>query len=241
MYKSHQPLIHIAINDFRLIFRDPALWLFLLLPVLLNLMVVYLLPYVFTRFTFLEPHVSVFLNVVLLENTMVFCIISTFVLIEEKETQTARVYAVLPTNKHLLILSRLAIPYLLTVVINLITLTSQPFYSLTLGAQLQAACMTSLVMPVYVLLVSSHAKNRIEGMVFIKLYNFLVLLPVAAFFMASNFRHGLGILPTHWLFQSNDALYSSTESSLVFSLVYLIFIVLLLGWACQRFIRSHFH
>ncbi len=239
MYKPFHPLIKMAISDFRLIFRDPTLWLFLLLPVLLNLMVVYLLPYVFNKFPVLNPYVSVFLNIALIENTMVFCIISTLVLIEEKETGTARVYATLPVTKSLLILSRLALPYLLTVVINFITLNLQKFYPLTLSAQLQAALLTSLVMPVYVLLVSSHAKNRIEAMVFIKLYNFLVLLPVAAFFITTNFRHGFGLLPTHWLLQSNEVIYTA-QSNPVFYMIYLAFMMVLLWWSGRRFIQSHF-
>jgi len=232
----------IAVNDFKLIFRDATLKAFLILPVLLFVMAIWLVPILITKFDFLNEFINLILIVLIIENTQGFCIINSLLFIEEKETQTAKIYAILPISKYSLIFARLFLPYVLTVVFNLVLLSFQNFVNLSIIYSLIISLLAALIVPVYVLLMSSFAKNRLEGMVYIKLFNLLVLLPIAAFFITGSWKHLLGVLPTHWLFQSldNGLNVSTSSKSILYALIYLFFSLIILRFSVTYFIKTQF-
>jgi fluoroquinolone transport system permease protein len=161
------------------------------------------------------------------------------VLIDEKETDVAKVYSVVPLSKFQFLISRFLIPYLFTVILNIILLAVQPFYAISLNNIVAISTLTALVVPLYVLSINAIVKNRMEGMVFIKAFNMAVLLPLAAFFVPENVKHVFGILPTHWVFQSIDRLVLQTSAS-EFIIIGFLFIGGLIWLAAKRFIQNHF-
>lgn len=240
--QSFTQLRTIAINDFKLIFSDATLKAFLILPVLLIAMAIWLVPMLLIKFDFLNDYTNLILIVFIIENTQGFCIINSLLFIEEKETQTAKVYGILPISKNRLIFARLFIPYVLTVLFNLFLINFQNFICLSTTYNLIISLLAALIVPIYALLLSSFAKNRLEGMVYIKLFNLLVLLPIAALFISSNWKHLLGFLPTHWLFQSLDrGLNMSTSSeSILYALLYLFYSLVILRFSAKHFIKTQF-
>jgi len=231
----------IAINDFKLIFRDVTLKLFFILPLVLIVLVVWFVPMLLSRFEFLNDYIPLILMLFIIENTQAFCIIHSLLFIEEKETQTAKVYGVLPISKKGLILARLFIPYVLTVLFNVILLSFQKLIVLGFIFNVVFALLAALTVPIYVLLLCSYAKNRLEGMVYIKLFNLLVLLPLVAFFIGGNWVHILGILPTHWLYQSiNTGLNVGFDHSLWFAFIYLFYSLIILKFSINHFISNQF-
>ena len=235
-------LKQIAINDFKLIFRDMTLKAFFILPVLLIVMALWFVPMLIAKFAFLNDYLNLILIFLIIENTQAFCIINSLLLIEEKETQTAKVYGVLPISKTGLIVARLFIPYTLTVLFNVVLLSFQNLLQIDLITNLIISLLAALTVPIYVLLLSSFAKNRLEGMVYIKLFNLLVLLPLVSFFIGSNWVHLLGVLPTHWLYQSLDSGLSvgTSKMSLLYALLYLIYCLVALRFSVKLFIKSQF-
>lgn len=231
----------IAINDLKLIFRDATLKTFLVLPVLLFVMAIWLVPVLLTKFDYLNDYINLILIVLIIENTQGFCIINSLLFIEEKETNTAKVYGILPISKYSLIFARLFIPYVLTVIFNLVFLIFQNFVHLSMMYNLTISLLAALIVPIYVLLMSSFAKNRLEGMVYIKLFNLLVLLPIAAFFITGSWKHFLGLLPTHWLFQSLDSVLNSysSEASL-YAFFYLVYSLIILSFSVKLYIKTQF-
>lgn len=231
----------IAINDLKLVFRDATLKTFLVLPVLLFVMAIWLVPVLLTKFDYLNDYINLILIVLIIENTQGFCIINSLLFIEEKETNTAKVYGILPISKYSLIFARLFIPYVLTVIFNLVFLIFQNFVHLSMMYNLTISLLAALIVPIYVLLMSSFAKNRLEGMVYIKLFNLLVLLPIAAFFITGSWKHFLGLLPTHWLFQSLDSVLNSysSEASL-YAFFYLVYSLIILLFSVKLYIKTQF-
>ena len=240
--QSFSQLKTIAINDFKLIFSDATLKAFLILPVLLFVMAIWLVPMLLTKFDFLNDYINLILIVLIIENTQGFCIINSLLFIEEKETQTAKVYGILPISKVGLVFSRLFIPYVLTVLFNLVLLIFQNFVHLSIIYNIMISLLAALIVPIYVLLLSSFAKNRLEGMVYIKLFNLFVLLPIAAFFIAGSWKHFLGVLPTHWLFQSLDSglKLSTSSESILYALFYLVYSLIILKFSVTLFIKTQF-
>jgi fluoroquinolone transport system permease protein len=232
-------ILKLALLDFKLVFRDPSLRAFLVFPIVLFALVVWGLPNLIEKYDFLQEYLPVFMAVALIENTQLFTFISSMVLIDEKETNVAKVYGILPLTKTQYVVSRLLIPYLITLFLNLILFAVQPFYSVGLLEILLISVLTALVVPVYILGMNAIVKNRMEGMVYIKAFNMLVVLPIAAFFVPTQFKHFFGILPTHWIFQSIANLANGLPIHLMV-LIGFIFLGALLWFISKQFIRTHF-
>ena len=232
-------ILKLAFTDFKLIFRDSSLKSFLVLPVILFVLIIWAVPSLLEKYTFLVPYLSLFLVVAVIENTQMFCFINTMVLIDEKESEVAKVYGVVPLSKLEYIVSRFLIPYLFTVALNLILLFVQTICELSVISILLISFLAALVVPVYALAVNSVVQNRMQGMVYVKAFNMLVLMPIAAFFVPEKFVHLFGVFPTHWVFQSIDKATQNLSITL-FAAIGFIFFLTLLWLVFLIFIRKHF-
>lgn len=232
-------ILQLAFTDFKLIFRDPSLRSFLVLPLVLFSLMVWAVPYLAERYEFIEPYLPLFLMIAVIENTQLFSFISSMVLIDEKETEVALVYGVVPLSKAEYIASRFLIPYLFTVVLNIILFQVQPLFEIHFGTNLLISFLAASVVPVYVMAINSIVRNRFEGMVYIKAFNMLVLVPVAAFFVPEQWKHLFGIFPTHWIFQSIELATQGLSTALML-IVGFIFWGGLMALTARLFLRKHF-
>ena len=232
-------LIKVSIADFKLIFRDPSLRIFLFLPALIFVVVNVFLPYLVGRFEGVIDYVPYVLIVATIENTQMFGFIYGMVLIEEKETEVAKVYGVLPVSKVWFILFRLIIPFLITAVLTWAVLISQPFYELPVALCLLFSLLSGLIVPVYALGISILSANKMSGMVWIKIFNIIVVLPVIAFFVPDGFSHLFGIFPTHWAFQGLNNVIEG-EAMFINTFVAFIYFVVLMMVTVRQFSKVHF-
>lgn len=232
-------IIKLALTDFKLIFRDTSLRTFLFFPIILIVLVTWALPSLVEKYDFLIPYLPIFIVVAVIENTQMFCFISSMVLIDEKESEVAKVYGILPFTKFQYIVSRFLIPYFFTAILNIILFWVQPFYNVSLGDNLIISFLTALIVPVYVLAINGIVKNRMQGMVYIKAFNMIVLIPIAAFFVPEKIKHIFGIFPTHWIFQSINSVTNNLSIGIVSTIGFLFLGTLL--WVVSRlFIQKHF-
>lgn len=232
-------ILILALSDFKLIFRDPSLRAFLFLPLILFALILWFLPNMVSRYDFLTPYLPIFLMVAVIENTQMFSFITSMVLIDEKEAEVARVYGIAPLSKLYFINARLLIPYSFTLLLNLTLLVIQPFFAVTVINCIIISTLAALIVPVYVLTINTLVKNRIQGMVYIKALNMLVLLPIAAFFVPQEFQHLFGILPTHWIYQGLLQVCKGMPHTF-YSSVGFVFFAFLLTFATTGFVRKHF-
>jgi fluoroquinolone transport system permease protein len=92
-------LIKVAVNDFRLVFRDNSLKIFIALP-LLNLVVIrYVIPYLAGIYGILHDYINIILMLATTQGAIAFGFIYSMVLVDEKDTNVAKVYGVLPVSK----------------------------------------------------------------------------------------------------------------------------------------------
>ncbi len=232
-------IIHLALTDFKIIFRDKFFRIFLLLPVILFALIVWALPSLINEYEFLIPFLPLFIAIGVIENTQMFCFICTMVLIDEKETNVSKVYGVVPITKTQFILSRMLLPFLFTVLLNILLFIIQPFYDISLSDVLLISFLAAMVVPAYVFAINSFAKNRMQGMVYIKAFNMLVILPIAAFFVPENITYAFSILPTHWIFLSVEY---STKNISIFApfLIGFMFLLGLIAFFTKKFLKIHF-
>lgn len=232
-------ILRLALIDFKLIFRDSSLRTFLFFPLILLGLFVWALPALVMKYDFLTPYLPVFLVIAVVENTQMFCFISSMVLIDEKESDVAKVYGVVPIPKWQFIISRFLIPYFFTTLLNFILLKIQPFYTISFGSNLAISLLTALIVPIYVLSINSIVNNRMQGMVYIKGFNMLVLIPIAAFFVPEKSKHFFGFFPTHWIFQSVENVTKGDSIVTISTIGFLFLGILLLGVSIQ-FVKKHF-
>ncbi|PLX20840.1 hypothetical protein C0584_03585 [Candidatus Parcubacteria bacterium] len=232
-------ILKIAIMDMKLLFRDKSLRAFLVLPLVIYALFLFLLPWLADKYVFLAPYLYLFVILGTIENTQTFCFISSMVLLDEKESGVAKTYGVIPLAGYQFVLSRILFPFLITTLINFIFLLVQPFFSIGLISNLLISLLLSLVVPLYVLTLNLFAKTRVEGLVFVKAFNIVVLIPIASFFMPQFLEYIFSFIPTFWAFQSLNFIIENNSfwAPMIFGFgLYftLIFIV------AKQFLKKHF-
>jgi len=123
-----EKLINVAVNDFRLVFRDPSLRFFLIFPILNLLVVRYGVPFAVQNFEVLNNYVAVILMAMTTQGSLIFGFIYSMVLIDEKDTHVAKVYGVLPVSKFWFVNFRLVAPFLLSTLATFLVLVVEPFF-----------------------------------------------------------------------------------------------------------------
>ncbi len=232
-------LLTVSLSDFKMIFRDPSLRIFLFLPVMIFLVINVAVPWLMREFPVLEEYKIYLVVLVTIQMTQMFGFIYSIVLIEEKEQEVSKVYGVMPISRIQFTLFRMLIPAIITALITWLILIVQPFYSIPLGSSLLFSMVAALMVPPYVLAVAVMSKNKMEGMVWVKVINLAVVLPAAAFFVPKGFSWLFGILPTHWAFQGLYKLLLN-ESFAFEMVVATVLLGLFTTLLVRRFSKTHF-
>lgn len=231
-------LIFLSTTDFKLIFRDPSLRIFLALPFLIFAIILLLMPFLESTYEGAKAFVPIVLMGATMQTSTMFGFIYSMVLIHEKDIQVAKVYGVLPVSKMGYVLSRMLIPFILSSLMTLGLLLVQPFYTFPFLPMLLLSIFCGLMTPLLALVVTILSKNKMEGMTWFKLVNLLMSIPLAAFFIP-QYTLLFGISPTHWAFQALDDMskggggYTSIFIGFIYSLGLLFFLL-------KRFTKVHF-
>lgn len=231
-------LVLLSITDFKLIFRDTSLRVFLIMPLLVFAVILLFLPYLNNTYVEVAPFIPIVLMGATVQTSTMFGFIYAMVLIDEKDMEVAKVYGVLPVSQTGYIISRLIIPFLISTLMTLLLMLVQPFYKFEIIPMVFLSMLCGLMAPVMALLVSILSKNKMEGMTWFKLVNLLTTIPLAAFFV-DGFDFLFGLLPTHWAFQALDGMIRG-EGSGLFILAGFVYVFVLLGFFVKRFIVVHF-
>jgi fluoroquinolone transport system permease protein len=232
-------LIKTSISDFKLVFRDPSLRVFLVIPFIALAIVNLLLPYLISNYDGIADYAPYVLMAAALQMSTMFGFIYCMVLIEEKDTEVAKVYGVLPVSKKGFITFRLMIPFLLSSIFTLIILELQPFYEFQLLSSFTISILAGLIGPLFALVVTVLSKNKMAGMTWYKLFNLLAIIPLVAFFAPSKYTALFGLIPTHWIFQGmNDLILGEPFFWDIF--IGFALTVFLLAFLVRRFSKNHF-
>jgi len=234
-----ETLIKVAINDFKLVFRDTSLRFFFIFP-LLNLIVIrYGFPYAAESFEVLKDYIHVLMMAATIQGSLIFGFIYSMVLIDEKDTKVAKVYGVVPVSKFWFVIFRLLAPFLFATLATFLMLLVEPFYAISLSDNLFYSGLAGLLAPLMVLFVATVAKNKIEGMTWQKLFNIPTSLPLLAFFVPATFSVLFAILPTHWAYQGFYMLIQG-ETFAQYLLIGYAFNLLLIALLARKFSVEHF-
>lgn len=193
--------VGILVSDFKLVFRDASLRLFLFIPLLILLVINPLLPALIERFPIISAYVPYVLMGALVQASIMFGFIYAMVFIEEKETAVASVYGVLPVSKKGFVLMRLLLGVVISISMAWLVLVVQPFYKFSVIQGLGISFLAGLIAPMLALLVALLSKNKMEGMTWFKGINIFVSLPLLAYFVPDSYAWLFGILPAYWPYE----------------------------------------
>lgn len=234
-----EKLLKVAVNDFKLVFRDNSLKFFFVFPILNVFVIRYGFPYIAETFEILKDYISILLMAATMQNSLIFGFIYSMVLIDEKDTSVAKVYGILPVSKFWFVIFRLIAPFLLSTISTFLILLVEPFYGLSIISNLIYSSLAGLVAPLMILFVAITAKNKIEGMTWQKLFNIPISLPLLAFFVPASFSILFAIFPTFWAYQGFNNLIIGEHFAIYFSIGF-AYSFLLTYLLAQKFSKSHF-
>lgn len=232
-------LVKVAVNDFRLVFRDNSLKVFLFLP-LMNLVVIrYFFPYLAGIYQGLQDYFNIILLLASTQGATAFGFIYSMVLVDEKDTNVAKVYGILPISKVWFVIFRLIPPFLLASLATFLLMLVEPFFGLPMVFNLIYSMLAGLLAPLMILFIATVAKNKIEAMTWQKLFNLPIFLPILAFYVPASFSFVFAIFPTFWAYQGFDSL-SKGENFWLYILIGFFHSLLLIIYLIRRFTKIHF-
>jgi len=99
--------------------------------------------------------------------------------------------------------------------------------------------LAALLAPFIALGVAVIARNKVEGMTWLKVFNTPVIVPLLAFFVAPAYSLYFGLIPTHWTFQT---LNSAIEQTSFFGnwIIGLTYHLVLLTFLVRIFVKRHY-
>lgn len=237
--ENMKKLIKVAINDFRLVFRDNSLKVFLVLPLLTLVFVRYAVPYIAGEYEVLRDYFALILILATTQGSTAFGFIYSMVLVDEKDTQVAKVYGILPISKSWFITFRLFPPFFLAALTTFLLLLVEPFYDLPVIPIMVYSVLAALVSPLMTLSVAIAARNKIEAMTWQKLFNLPMLLPILAFFVPFSISLVFAVFPTYWAYQGLDSLIRG-ENAWLYLLIGFAYSIVLIGMMIKKFSINHF-
>lgn len=232
-------LIKVAVNDFRLVFRDNSLRIFIALPLLTVVVTRYAVPYIVEIYGVLQDYIPIILMLATTQGSTAFGFIYSMVFVDEKDTNVAKVYGILPVSKVWFVVFRLIPPFVLAALTTFLLLLVEPFYGFPVIQSLVYSMLVGLLVPLMILFVAIPAKNKIEAMTWQKLFNLPIILPITAFYIPVYFSFLFMIFPTFWAYRGLDSLIN-TGNFWLYMLIGFTYSILLIAVMIKSFTRSHF-
>lgn len=227
-----------ATNDFKLIFRDSSLRIFLVMPVLILLVVCLLCPYLKETYSDIAPYIIYIVIMSCTQASTMYGFIYSIVFLDERDTEVSKMYGILPISKSGFLLNRLFVPYLLSTITTFVILMLQPLYVLSTLGTFVFASLFGLLAPILALAVGGLANNKIEGMTWFKGLNLVVSLPLVAFFLP-DYKYLFSFIPTYWAYTGMYH-FIMHEAYLGLLGIGFLFTFLTLGLLVRFFVKRHF-
>ena len=229
-------LLTLSRNDFRMVFRDPMLRIFLFLPLLIVVVVAWVLPPVFAAYPAVQHYDYVILMWAGLQASTMFGFINGFVFLEEKDEHVFDALRVMPIAAGTLISVRMLLGVAIALAINVVLFRVQPWVPMSITQLLLTAFQYALLAPLLTLALATFSQNKIEGLAQFKVYNFAAILPALIYFLPFRALHALAIVPTYWTFRSVEAIHSGGNFFLFSGIGFTLYFVALgsLVWLFER-------
>lgn len=225
---------HFMVTDIKIITRDKSLFLFLFIPFLMLAFLHWAVPPIAQFYPQLTEYYALVLGLMAVVISVFPGFIMAFIVIDEKEQNVVKVFRIVPVSFACIVYARIALTFLMGFVYSFLILSFSGLVNLTTIQILQVSVLCAFLGPVSALIMLSAVDNKIEGMTFMKGLNFIWIIPVAHFFIESQWKYFFAIIPDYWTLQ---IIYKENVSTWVF-IIGLAYHSTILHLAAKIFIRK---
>ncbi len=235
----------LAKNDFQNIRRDSFMLFMFLVPwailAFLRLGVPALDTALVARFpTFkLRDYDALILSFyVLLQLALLVGVLGGFLILDERDDGTLTALKVTPLSHTGYVTYRVLFSVIVSMVFLMIIIPlTGMFIPNKLPQLLLVAFAASLLAPTMLFFLPAFARNKVEGLALMKGFGILLVGPIAAWFITSNWHWAFAILPTFWTSKAFWAIYENGNVGL-YALVSIAYHLVWIGLLYKRFQRK---
>ncbi len=190
----------VVVADLYKVVREPFFWFILSAPVFLGVSLHYLLPWLDQRYASLQlqRYYPVIVALITLTPPLYYGMVLALQILQEKDEGALLAVQVSPVSLARFLSARLAVYTLISIPMLVLVHRLIGVIEVATWKLLWVAVAASLNTVLIALLMPAFARNLLDGMVIGKGMGFLVLFPLAMFFVPDYWHLLCGVLPTYW-------------------------------------------
>lgn len=186
--------------DVKNIFRDRSLVFILFVPIIFILLLCFLPPLYEPLLPIMSEYRTHILSFFCILTSGLYGFILSFVMLDERDQGILPVFRTLPINLKNLMFCRIALILSLAIVFNLALILISNLVPISFLKALFSAVTSAFAGPISAFLITSFAKNKIEGVTYFKVFNLLLMAPMAGMFLTSKLSLLIGVIPFYWTY-----------------------------------------
>jgi fluoroquinolone transport system permease protein len=200
-------------GDFRAIRRDATLLMSMLAPLIIAVIARIGLPLLsdilIDKLNFdLTEYYTLILSFVIVLIPFILGISSGLLLLDEKDENILTYITVTPMSREGYIFYKIISPMIVSAVSTLFAVIFIGIKEIDILKVIPVIIICSMEAPIIALVMVKFASNKIQGLVISKGIGFILLIPIAAYFIKIKWSLILGVFPTYW---TGNAFVSSFE------------------------------
>lgn len=151
------------------------------------------------RAVLIAPYYPIFDLVLSIMTPIMFTAAGAMVILDEADLGLAKAFAVTPVGRSGYLASRIGVPSLLATVYCVIVTLAFKLSDMSLIRMLLLAVCSGVLSVTVALMISTMAKNKVEGLAYSKLSGLFVLGIPIAILVPAPFKYASAFLPTFWM------------------------------------------
>ena len=228
--------LSIVVSDLKNTRRDPTLLLIFFVPFLILGVVRLGIPLIESYLPVLSGYHLEIVAFFALLNAIFPGYILSFILLDEKDMQLLQVIKITPVSLSGFLIARILFMILFGFLGSLFLVLCNGLVYFSLLKALAISFLCALNAPILILLISTIAKNKVEGLTLLKIANVTLVIPTAVLFIDTTFENLLAIFPAFWVYRFID---DASHQILLFFAGLLI--LSFLNFLCFRFAIRNIH
>ena len=156
------------------------------------------IPWLAEQYPAVEPYTGMILALLSLQVVGGIGFVLASILLDERDDGVLTALRITPIGPNAFLFYRMTMSMLVAFVFAIIMLRWNGVLQLDWSVVIPGSFLLAAMAPIIMLVMASFSRNKVEGLAMYKGINFVLLLPVAGFFLPATWSFLFGIIPTHW-------------------------------------------
>jgi fluoroquinolone transport system permease protein len=227
--------------DIRGVRRDSLLSWMVLIPIFIGLLIRFAVPpltqALIDQYNFdLSPYYPVIMAYFfILMDPLLFGVVIGFLLLDERDDGTLTALQITPLPMRSYLAYRIILPMVLSILLMFVVYPIAGLGYLNFTSLLIAAVASAPIAPFMALAYASFAQNKVQGFALMKASGIILIPPVFAFFIDSQWELLFGLLPTYWPMKVYWMLEAGSTNIWLYTLIGVLYSAVLVWVFARRF------